>query len=457
VAQSLFSVGGLASGMDSNAIVDKLVELESLPLQTLQKRQSAFRTQISILGDLASRVAALKSAASSLATGGVLATQATSTNTSFTAVPGSGAIAGSYDVQVGTLARAAKWRSGPFGGVDVLQAGTLTLTVDGVTYPPVGDPDHPPIAITGSTSLASVADAIRASGAPVSVAVLDDGTRKYLSVTARSTGYQTDAALTVGFTPADPPDAGVDLRTGQYAEDAANAGFTIDNLAFVRTSNTISDALPGTTLTLKAGGGARETLSIANDVAGTRARLQGYVDAYNALMSAVKGQLAVSAGTDRARTLAGDGTVRQLQQALGALGSATVPGLSTVRSLADLGLKSGRDGTLSIDDATLAGAVARDPAAVNAVFAGATNGISRLVTALADTFTAPSTGLLVSRQSGLEKQIRALDARALELQARIDAFRAGLVAQFTAMEKVVGQLKNVGNFLTMQENAARSS
>ena len=59
---SSFNSGGLASGIDTNSIVDTLTKLESRPLELLQTRQAALKTQVSLLGDLSSRMNALKTA-----------------------------------------------------------------------------------------------------------------------------------------------------------------------------------------------------------------------------------------------------------------------------------------------------------------------------------------------------------------------------------------------------------
>lgn len=456
MAESLFSVGGLASGMDTQSIIDKLVQLESQPLTLLQQRQSAYRAQVSVLGDLASRLGDLDTATKQLATGGVLAFQAASANASFSASPTSQATAGSYDVRVTALASAAKWRSGPFGAADAIRAGQLTITTGAAPARTFT------VDVTAGESLADVADAIRRSGAPISAAVLNDGTSSYLSLTATSTGYEgSDPASALGVSfgppaanpgdPPPPPPSGVDPTAGAATRAATNAAFTVDGLAFTRRSNDVTDAVPGVNLTLK-GTGAQETLSVAADTTGTQAQLQKFVDAYNGLMAAVQKQLAVTKDTDRSRTLAGDSTVRGLSQALQAIGSTRIAGLTSVRSLADLGVKTQRDGSLTIDAAALASAVARNPAAVNAVFADAASGVAGVTSRLVTTYTASGTGLLSLRQSGLERQISSLDDQAATLQNRIDAYREGLVKQFTAMESVVGQLKSVGNFLTMQDN-----
>ncbi|ACG73741.1 flagellar hook-associated 2 domain protein [Anaeromyxobacter sp. K] len=439
-----FRAGGLASGMDTNAIVEKLVELESRPLGLLRQRQAAFRTQISALGDVISGLSTLSAAAADLGAHGVLSTQARSSPKAFSAAPGTDAVAGSYRVAVKALARPAKWRSDAFADGVGVAGGTLRLTVQGTAYPP--------IAVADGTSLADVAYAIRQSGAPVSAVVLDDGTSSWLSVTARDTGHPpagTPAdALSIAFT----PDAGA---TGQppglaEIEAARNAQVEVDGLTFTRTGNVIADALPGVTLTLTSEGGAAEDLVLGTDPDGTQARLQKLVDAYNGVMRLVQRHLAVAKDADRATTLAGDSTLRALQARLQRVLVTEVPGLATVRTLADLGVKTARDGSLSIDATTLASAISRDPAAVNALFSTSGTGLAAVVKSLVTDHTRAGGGTLVLRQEGLGRTVKDLDGQAAALQLRIDAFQQNLIRQFTAMENTVSGLKSIGSFLAGQ-------
>ncbi|HEY7725285.1 MAG TPA: flagellar filament capping protein FliD [Anaeromyxobacteraceae bacterium] len=444
------TAGGLASGLDTGAIIESLVQIESGPLAKLKARQGAVKLQISALADIAARLAALKSATRSLADGGALALSAASANTAFSAAPASSAVAGTYAVAVQRLATSARALSAAFAAGEVVTGGTLHVAARGATWD---------VAVADGATLSDVAFAIRQSGAPVSAAVLDDGTSKYLSLTAKSSGYPLGGApgdaLALAF------DAtGVAGKLPAFAVTApVNARLTVDGVTFQRESNTVTDAVPGATLTLRslsagvapdATGGTPEGLVLQNDAPSTQSRLQTFVDAYNAVMALVQRQLAVTDKTDRSQTLAGDASVRSLQGRLQSLVSAAVGGLGSVRSLADLGVRTGRDGSLSIDSATLSTAIAADAAAVNDVFATAGTGVSALATSLADAFTRTGDGLLVQRQDGLGAQVRRMEDEAAALQKRIDAYRASLVRQFTAMETIVSQMKGIGSFLASQ-------
>jgi len=458
-----FTAGGLSSGLDTNTIIDGLVSLEQQPLTLLQKQQAAYQSQISTMGSIASQLSALQTAAKALGSGGALAVSTTSSNTSFRATTGAGAAAGSYQVQVTGLATAAKARSTGFASTDTVKAGSLDITVDGVHYPT--DPTNP-IAWQDGASLADVMAVIQASGAPVSATILNDGQKSYLSLTKLSTGFTvgTDPKQALVVTETSTGSQGHALGVAALPDpaslldppatlDPTNATFTLDGLAFTRSTNTVSDALPGVTLSLSSTGAA-EGLNLANDVSGTQQRLQTYVNAYNAVIQIVQRELSPTANTDRTQTLAGNATVRSLQQMLQGLGSQQVPGLGTVRTLADLGVKTNRDGTLTLDATTLSAAVTRSPSSVNALFSTASTGLSAVVSAAVDQYVLPSNGMLSLAQSGLQGRVKQMGDQATTLQSRLDAYKATLQAQFAAMETVVSQWKTVGSFLTSQSSSS---
>jgi len=446
-----FSVGGLASGMDTASIVDQLVALESRPLTLLQNRQSGLKTQLSTLGSIISKLQAFKTATADLETNGVLAGKSSTTNDAFTAAPGSSTVAGRYSVQVNTLARAAKFQSAAFGAADTVAGGTLTLTV----------PDHDPYTITvgDGTSLEDFAFAIRQSGAPVSAVVLNDGTNRYLSVTARDTGFPLTGAAGDALGLAFAADGGSTNRLPALGQTqaAVNASVTVDGINFRRRGNTISDAIPGTTLTLKKEAAPAEDLVVSTDTDGTKARLQKFVDAYNDLAALVQKQLSPTKDTDRSKTLAGDSSIRTLQSRLQGLVATSVGASTDVRTLADLGVKTAKDGSLSIDGTVLTKALERNPGAVNGLFSTATTGLGDVVEALVTAQTRAGDGLLTSRQTGINNTLKSLDVQAASIQRHIDSFRLTLERSFSAMEESVSGLKNMGTYLNNISSYSSSS
>jgi flagellar hook-associated protein 2 len=449
VADSNFRAGGLASGLDTSSIIDNLIALESRPINLLKERQSAVNTQISRIADLRSKLSDLTSAAKSLGTSGAVATTVSSTQTGFEAITGSGAVAGRHTVKVDALATAAAGRSQGFASATApVRGGSLALNVQGTAYN---------LTISDGATLADVAFQIRQSGAPVSATVVSNGTQYFLSVMNNETGYPITGvpADALSMTETVTGVLGQSLSDGinpLVVQDAANASLTVDGLAMTRKTNSVSDVIPGVTLNLKAINTTAETLVVSNNVEGTKTNLTKFVDAYNAILKLVQGNLATSAGADRSTNLSGDPTVRSLQGNLQRL-MTTVVGTGNIRSLADVGIKSGRDGSLTLDSATLTKAMGADANAVNALFSTATTGLAAVTESTINRYGNFVDGLLTSRSKGLQSTVKKMDEQIAAMQLRIDSKKTALINQFMEMEKIVSTLKSTGNFLTQMSNS----
>jgi flagellar hook-associated protein 2 len=444
-----FRASGLATGIDTGAIIDQLVKIGSQPIDLLRTRQAGMNSQVSALGDVISKLQALSTAATALGDTGTLGTKVSSTSTGFSATSDAKAIAGRYDVTVGGLAAAAQARSAPFASTTPVTGGSLTLNVMGKDYP---------VTIPDGAALTDVAGLIRDSGAPVNATVLSNGTSSFLSITNLNTGFPIDgvAGDALSITETSTGSLGQALGATIKTPPAANAKVTVNGLDFDRQSNTLTDVIPGVTINLKGTTTTPEALVVDNDVDGTAKNLQKFVDAYNAVLKVVQTQLAPAPETDRAQTLAGDGSIRNLQGSLQRVIS-TVVGSTGVRALADIGIKTGRDGSLTLDNATLGKAIARDSAAVNNLFSQPTTGLASVVKSLVATATNSVDGTLVQRKKGLNDNIKRMDTQADTMQARLDTYRDLLVSQFTQMEKIVSGLKATGNFLSQQTSSLGSS
>ncbi|MFO0599130.1 MAG: flagellar filament capping protein FliD [Myxococcaceae bacterium] len=447
-ATGTFSVGGLASGLDTNSIIDQLVKLESSSITDAQKRQAAYRSQISALGDLTSKMSALSTAAAGLKSTGALALSQQGTAAGFTATPAASAIAGRYAIKVDSLAQAAKARSAQFGSAsDLVTAGTVSFSINGT---------NTDVTLTDGMTLAQAAKAINDSGAAVNATVLESNGQAFLSVTAKNTG----------FTPGQPAASALTItensngNTGQplglaITQAATNAKFSVDGLPFERASNVVDDALPGVSLNFKQVTAAPEDLVLATDVSSTATNLQKFISAYNDVAKVLNQNLNIGQDIDRTKTLGGDSALRGLQNQLAGIITSIANPASSVRSLADLGIKSSQDGTLTLDQARLSKAIGTDSASVNALFQ-ATGAIGDKLKDLVKTYTDGSTGIFTNKSKSFDKSVKQLDDRIASLQLRVDAYKSKLVAQFSAMENVVASFKSIGNYLTSQEAKSTS-
>ncbi len=438
----VFQSGGLASGLDTNSIVDKLVALESAPITKNTTRQAALNVQISSIGDLVSKLKSFSSTATTLANG-VAASSITTVPAGVSAVAGTGAVPGQYTIAVTSVATAAKARSGQFSSPnDTVAGGNLSLHVQGVAAT---------ITITPNSDLGSVVRQINSAGKGVAAAVVSDGTHFYVSLTNRATGKPIGSAANGGLTvDADPTGIGMGVT-----QNATNAQLTVDGLPVESMSNDISTAIPGVTITAKAQQLVASDLVISADSSKGTSNLQGFVDSYNSIMTVLNNSLRPDPQSPPADGTTLDGsTVLGLEQRLHSLLSTQVVATGAYRTLADVGVKLQNDGTLTIDSTVLNKALANDPASVDAIFSTASTGIAAKVSDLSRSFTDPIDGQLVQRQQSLSKTIKDLQTSNVRLQGYVDNYKLQLQRQFATMESLISNYNSIGTFLNTSAAAA---
>ena len=439
-----FRAGGLASGMDTNAIIDSLIALQRRPIEKLAAAQKIVDVKVSTLGSLTSKLEAFKTAVAGLASGGARGLTVAQSPTGLAAAVTAGSEAGVFSVQVLALAQAAKARTVAFPAGEVVRGGSLHIDADGVGFD---------VTFADSASLEEVTAAIRASGAPVSASIINDGTQRHLLLTRSITGFAIGTAATTALSITESSSGSNGQPLGFTNTLATNARVSIDGLSVERRSNEIGDALAGTTLTLKQVTTSAESLVVSDDTAATKVALQKVVDSYNAVIGLVQFELAIGADIDRAKTLGGEPTLKIVQMRMQSLLVGTV-GTGDVRSLADLGVRSARDGKLSIDAATFTKVMTKEPTAVDKLLDG---GLSASVGTIVDAFTGFVDGTITLRSKSLADEKKRLGERMAVLELRVEREKELLIARFTAMEKIVSSLKSTGSFLTSQSNAQEKS
>jgi flagellar hook-associated protein 2 len=433
---------GLASGLDTSAIIDALVNAQRIPIQRLQSKQVDLDVRISKMGELKSKLTAFQEAAEKLETvGDILAYNATSDNEDVLKVStSSGTLPGSFEVTVNQLAKAEKNRSGAFANQNAaVKAGTLSIAVNGGTAKDVE--------ITEGMTLRDVADAINSAEAGVQASIISDGTSSYLQVTSLSTGFTTASAndavtITESYTGA----AGGELGLTQISA-AQNAELTVDGLLVTSRSNTVTGAVEGVTLELKDAGTA--TVAVDSDRDKIKENLQGFVDAYNGLADFIGKELKLQEGVDRDRTLSGEPVLRQLKAKLSSFVSGFISGTAgDFDALSQVGIRTNSSGQLSINNSELDRALDQDPLGVAEVFLKDGNGLVAQVTATAELYGDATDGLLTLREKALGTENRRLEDLQLNLEERLGRVRESLQARFTAMERSIAAINAQGSQLS---------
>jgi flagellar hook-associated protein 2 len=356
MAVPLFNIGGLASGLDTNSIIDSILKVERTPIDQLQTRKQSHQLEDNAWQLINTKYSAIRTALDGLDSASDFnkLAVATSSNESAVAVSVTGApAAGTTSFTVDQLATNHQLVSNTdFSGADALiGAGDFTVTVDGV--------DHT-ITTTSETTLTDAAADINALSAGVSASVVSvDGTSYKLILSADSTG--ADNVFTTSGTVASLGTMDT-LQQGVDAEVTLGSGAGAITLS--RSSNTISDLISGATIELKATTTSAVSITTKRDVDGTVSAVKDLVDAVNAALGTIADATKYSPDTDTAGPLVGNSTARSLAISLRAAISATLESGSTYPTASSVGISLNRDGTFDLDESKLQDALETDYSAV---------------------------------------------------------------------------------------------
>lgn len=368
---SILTALGAGSGVDTASLITNLTNAMAQPKQdAITARQTTNSAQVSQLATLANGIDSFASSLNSLLSGGTLFTQPTSTNSaivSVSAVAGANISGLSSTLQVTQLAQSQSVASASLANAaTAVGQGSLTLSIGGLSAK---------ITVDGTNNtLTGLAAAINNANLGVNATVVTD-TQGSRLVVKGPTGAANAFTLTANA------DADADLRRFAYdpsgsggmtlAQSAQDALLNLDGVSVARSSNSFSDLIPGVKFTLNsAAPGTTVSLGYQQPTDAITQAVNDFVTAYNTLKSALDAATAppASDGTG-AGPLRGDPGIRDMQKKLSQL---TLTVLSSTGSgphtLAEIGVGTNRDGTLSVDSTRLASILASDPGGVEALF-----------------------------------------------------------------------------------------
>ena len=385
-AQGLFSVGGIASGLDTNAIVDQLLALERQPIARLEQQQSKLQTSRDAWGQINTKLSSLRTATDQLRRPDRFANMVKVSSSDPDAVsvtrsgrPTDGA---SQSFTVEALARREQQSSiDAFTGLDAALGGReFAIVVDGETHDLTGElgPDATLGDLIGAINDADLG--VRASSLQVS------NGQHQLVLTATATGTEAAAAYTI-----EAANGWTDAVT--VTQDAADAHLRVGGIDVFRSSNTIDDLIDGASITLTRTTDQPVTVSAAQDVDGAVEAVEGYVEALNGVLSTISELTAFNPETKVAGPLQGQFAATQLAFSLRSAVSSPVQGLSGMASLASsVGITLTQDGSVELDEARLRQAFTDDFDGTAQLFARSGTATSESVTSVFGTSdTSPGT------------------------------------------------------------------
>ncbi len=453
-------VSGLMSGLDTDSIISKLMDLERRPIMLLQQKEAGYQAKITALGMVKSAMAELKSAVEALKdSDDFLSYTASSSNSDILTVSaGDDVLPGSYNITVSRLASAQQIRGAAFTGSDA-EVGTGTISIQ------VGSGDAVDIEISeDNNTLAGIAQAINEAEAGVTAGVINDGNGNYyLTLQADKTGADNTISVTIADDDGDSSDSSglsalyTDPSAGTFTETqaAANAELSINGIAVERSTNEIDDLIEGMTITLKSAEPS-ESVSVTSskNYNGLTGKLNDFVEKYNALVDTLKEQTAYNAATGQKGTLLGDSTVSRINLSLSRMIYESVDGVdSSVNSLSRLGIEMDDSGHLSLDTGKLTSAMEEHPDDVARFFSSdedGSKGIALRLYDFLDGYLKGSTGILSAKTDGLQKSIDKIEDQIERIEFRLAKREENLRHQFNTLEDLMLQFQQTSSQLDQQ-------
>ena len=254
-----------------------------------------------------------------------------------------------------------------------------------------------------------------------------------------------------------PPALAALLQTNELskAQDAeVYLGANTNGIKLTNASNTFNNIIEGVSLTFSKvhkDGDAPLTLDIAQDNDGTKAKVQEFVDAYNALAGELK-KLTASGSEDTQRgPLAGDGTVRSIKSMVDNLirKGVTVDGQQI--SLVSLGISNTREGTLSLDSARLEKTLASNPSALDSLFKGTGGTDKGILGALLDRetglakYTSSVNGILKNRKDSITDSLKRVEKERERVDTQYDNLYQRYLAQYTNLVTIMSQMEQTSS------------
>lgn len=454
----LINFSGLASGIDTNGLIQATSDaLRKQRIQPNQDRITELSDTDTAITDLSNKFKTLKDNTFKFtsALGGPIAKQATSSSEAvITATATTSATQGTYDITVGAKAKnatmsynttftSASMDMGGTGGNVVTTIGTSSPEVVTISVTAGMTPDQYVTAFnTASTRAeASIVNTGTTSSPAYKIVIstLNEGTEKgsISSTEDLSTGTILGNAA------------------GKTTDPATDASVTIQGIGTIsRSTNQISDIIPGVTLNLVALGNS--TVSVSTDQDTTAATIKKLVDAFNEIVAFVAENNQITReenGSDvqntfspLASTRVDDNAIQAMRDAFSASRYDDGTTTQAYKIFADLGITTNRDGTLAFDETKFKSAVSTDPASAKQILqnfadrAATTTGVIQEYTGFGKLFD--------STINNNKKQIDDLNKRIAEAEEFIAKQEESMRAQFARLESTISRMQAQQQSLT---------
>ncbi len=434
---------GAGSGINSAQLVSDLVAASTgVKLSQLNERSQLNSTRISAMAATASALTTFSDAVKETLDGQGFVGELISSRTELanaTVLEDARPEGLPASVEVVQIAAAQREMTDVFASAsDPIGERTLTITNSGGSFDVVIDDTN--------NSLAGLKDAINASNSGVTASILTDNAGSRLVFEAQE---GVENAFTIGQS---GPSAALNLSNIGAAADSV---IRVDGIELTNSSNSVTGAIPGVQLSLLAAEpGTVFSISGDSEPLDVRSLVTEFVTAYNELRSSLNDATAPGLAGVSGGPLAGDRGAREVIRQLSQLTSTQLADSGDFRTLADIGVRTESDGTLSIDNVRLDAALELDssgiklmlePVTVSDTNLGLSGALDAISSRLQD-----ENGALAQAQERLDAIRESIEERREKITDEGDRLREQLQTTFAGLERQLSVLRATQSYVEQQ-------
>lgn len=438
---------GVGSGLDLSTLLDGFRTSEESVLSTITQRKSTENARLSAYGQLSSAIEKLQTAAKAFE-GDTTFGQYTASQTgeSFSASASSSAVAGSYRIQVTSLASTQTLIA---NGVADKAAANGT---GGVVKFTLKNGEIKTLDLTGKgTSLEEIAKAINADKElGLSASIMNDGSDTPYRLMISTTATGTQASISEITVEGNDGALGTLLNKASMTEQAASDAIVkVNGIKVTQATNRLENVIQGVTLNLSKVDTEAQTLTVTRNDDKAKEAINEFITAYNNVQKFIKSSTAYTEGAGGS-ILNGDNTARTVQSRLSGIMNFQSSNGGAFKTLSDLGIRTQADGSIKLDEEKFDKALAENRDDITKLFQDKTNGIATYTQEITKGLINSTSGIVTTASDGAKTRIKDLDSQYERKQAQIDATMERYRAQFTALDSLIAQMNSTSAYLSQQ-------
>lgn len=351
------TIDGLVTGIDTQSIIDGLLQVGKTQTSLLTARQAEIKTKQAVYASIKDKITTLRSQAATLGKtqNSIFNTRKSSVSdeSALSATVSSTAAAGVYRLKVNSLAQAHQVATQVLPDADSeITQGTITLRAG----------SRSPVTITvdsTNNTLSGLATAINDANAGLSASIVEDGSGARIVLTAEKTGTANAISITSNLAASSGNATQPAFDFGNPVQAATDASVTLGSgtgaVTVTSDTNRISTLIGGVDLNLANADPAKTiTLTVTRDTEPATKAVNDFVTSYNDLMDFLSKQTSYDAGTQSGGPLLGDSQVSTIRNQIQTTILGTVSGVSgQVNRLSSIGVTVGDTGQLTFNSSKL--------------------------------------------------------------------------------------------------------